>query len=137
MMSRRRKARETALQVLYAVDLSGVSWEVALDETTKRRGSHGEAADYAARLVERAIDSMPTLDEMISNRLENWEFERVSIIDRNILRIALTELMYFPETPTKVIIDEAIEIAHRFSSADAGRFVNGMLDRLAGEVRKD
>jgi N utilization substance protein B len=136
-MSRRRKAREIALQVLYAVDLSGISWKVALDETVERRGSHGEAADYAERVIARAIDSMPTLDEMISGRLENWDFERVSIIDRNILRIALTELIHFPETPTKVIIDEAIEIAHRFSSADAGRFVNGMLDSLAGEVRKD
>lgn len=136
-MSRRRKAREIALQVLYAVDLSGVSWEIALEETIARRSSSGEAADYARKLVERAMDEAPKLDEMISGRLENWEFDRVSIIDRNILRIALTELLHFPETPTKVIIDEAIEIAHRFSSRDAGRFVNGILDRLAGEVRKD
>ncbi len=136
-MSRRRKAREIALQVLYAVDLSGVSWEIALEETIARRSSSGEAADYARKLVERAMDEAPKLDEMISDRLENWEFDRVSIIDRNILRIALTELLHFPETPTKVIIDEAIEIAHRFSSRDAGRFVNGILDRLAGEVRKD
>ena len=136
-MSRRRKAREIALQVLYAVDLSGVSWEISLEETITRRKSSGEAADYARRLVERTVNSAPKLDEMISGRLENWEFDRVSIIDRNILRIALAELLHFPETPTKVIIDEAIEIAHRFSSHDAGRFVNGILDRLAGEVRED
>jgi N utilization substance protein B len=136
-MSRRRKAREIALQVLYAVDLSGVSWEIALEETITRRNSSGEAADYARKLVERVVNAAPKLDEMISGRLENWEFDRVSIIDRNILRIALAELLHFPETPTKVIIDEAIEIAHRFSSRGAGRFVNGILDRLAGEVRED
>jgi N utilization substance protein B len=134
-MSRRRKSREIALQVLYAVDLSGVPWETALEETIARRRSGGEAALYATELVERVVQSFETLDEMISNRLENWEFDRVSIIDRNIIRIALAELLYFPETPTKVILDEAIEIAHRFSSSDAGRFVNGILDRLAGEVR--
>lgn len=136
-MSRRRKAREIALQVLYAVDLSGVPWETALAETIARRRSGGEAADYAVKLVERVVQSSGKLDEMISNRLENWEFDRVSIIDRNIIRIALAELLYFPETPTKVILDEAIEIAHVFSSSDAGRFVNGILDRLAGEVRKE
>jgi N utilization substance protein B len=136
-MSRRRKAREIALQVLYAVDLSGVSWEVALEDTITRRSSGGEAADYARKLLERTVNSTPKLDEMISGRLENWEFDRVSIIDRNILRIALAELVYFPDTPTKVIIDEAIEISRRFSSREAGRFVNGILDRLAGEVRED
>ncbi len=136
-MSRRRKAREMALQVLYAVDLSGESWENALEETITRRNSSGEAADYAGKLVERAMNSAPKLDEMISGRLENWAFNRVSIIDRNILRIALAELLYFPDTPTKVIIDEAIEISRRFSSREAGRFVNGILDRLAGEVRED
>ena len=72
---------------------------------------------------------------MIKGCLENWRFERVSVIDRTILRIALYELAYCPEVPTGVVINEAIEIAHRFSSSKAGNFVNGILDRLAREVR--
>lgn len=134
-MSRRRKARELALQVLYAVEVSGDPWVDVFREGVERRGTSGEAADYARRIVRYACEHRPELDRMIADRLENWAFERVSVVDRNILRIALAELLDALETPTNVILNEAIEIAHRFSSADAGRFVNGILDRLAREVR--
>jgi N utilization substance protein B len=134
-MSKRRKAREIALQVLYAVDVSHVPWEVSLAETLERRKSVGEAAEYAERLIQSVVDKLHDLDKRVSGCLENWEFKRVSLIDRNIIRIALAELLFFPDTPKKVIINEAIELAHKYSSRDAGRFVNGVIDRLAGEVR--
>jgi len=136
-MSRRRKAREIALQALYAVEISGSEWEDVLDDMLKRRNPSDEAAEYARRLVSAVNESRVEIDRMIVECLENWKFERVSVIDRNILRIALAELIHFPEVPAGVIINEAIEIAHRFSSNKAGKFVNGILDRLAGEVRKD
>jgi|APLow6443716910_1056828.scaffolds.fasta_scaffold144021_2 N utilization substance protein B len=136
-MSRRRKAREIALQALYAVEISGSEWEDVLDDMLKRRNPSDEAAEYARRLVSAVNESRVEIDRMIVECLENWKFERVSVIDRNILRIALAELIHFPEVPGGVIINEAIEIAHRFSSNKAGKFVNGILDRLAGEVRKD
>ncbi len=135
-MSKRRKAREIALQTLYASEISGVGWEDTFGDTIERRKPSGEAVEYARRLVFRVIESRNDLDGRISGILENWELERVSVIDRTILCIALAELLYFPRTPTKVIINEAIEVAHRFSSRDAGRFVNGILDRLAREVRR-
>jgi N utilization substance protein B len=136
-MSRRRKAREIALQALYAAEISGSEWQDVLDDMLKRRNPSDEAAEYARRLVSAVNESRGELDRMIVECLENWKFERVSVIDRNILRIALAELIHFPEVPGGVIINEAIEIAHRFSSNKAGKFVNGILDRLAGEVRKD
>ncbi|MCU0638347.1 MAG: transcription antitermination factor NusB [Candidatus Krumholzibacteria bacterium] len=136
-MSRRRKAREIALQALYAAEISGSEWQDVLDDMLKRRNPSDEAAEYARRLVSSVNESRDELDRMIVECLENWKFERVSVIDRNILRIALAELIHFPEVPGGVIINEAIEIAHRFSSNKAGKFVNGILDRLAGEVRKD
>ncbi len=136
-MSRRRKAREIALQALYAAEISGSEWQDVLDDMLKRRNPSDEAAEYARRLVSAVNESRVELDRMIVECLENWKFERVSVIDRNILRIALAELIHFPEVPGGVIINEAIEIAHRFSSNKAGKFVNGILDRLAGEVRKD
>lgn len=136
-MSRRRKAREIALQALYAAEISGSEWQGVLDDMLKRRNPSDEAAEYARRLVSAVNESRVELDRMIVECLENWKFERVSVIDRNILRIALAELIHFPEVPGGVIINEAIEIAHRFSSNKAGKFVNGILDRLAGEVRKD
>lgn len=134
-MSKRRKAREIALQTLYAEEISSDGWEKAFDETVTRRASSDEAVRYARRLVTLVADRPDELDALIAARLENWTLKRVSKIDLIILRIALAELLHCPDVPTNVIINEAIEIAHRFSSSDAGRFVNGILDSLAREVR--
>jgi N utilization substance protein B len=135
-MSRRRKAREIALQTLYAQEVSGTEWKIAFDDNVERRKPSGEVVEYAERLVTNVMAERERLDVMIKDRLENWAIERVSVIDRTILRIALSELLHCPEVPVNVIINEAIEIAQTFSSADAGRFVNGVLDRLAREVRE-
>jgi len=134
-MSRRRKAREIALQTLYAAEVSSADWRAVLRDNVARRKASGEVVEYAERLVMNVIAETAELDERIAKRLENWELRRVSVIDRTILRIALSELVHCPEVPTSVILNEAIEIAERFSSADAGRFVNGVLDVLAREVR--
>jgi N utilization substance protein B len=134
-MSRRRKAREIALQSLYAVYIGDSGWQQALNETVARRKSDGEAVEYARRLVSGVSQSREALDERIAAHLENWKLERVSVVDRIILEIALFELLECPDVPTVVIMDEAIEIAHHFSSEKAGAFVNGILDKLAGEVR--
>ena len=134
-MSRRRKAREIALQTLYAEEVSGADWRAAFRDNVERRKPSEGVVEYAERLVEHVIEEKPQLDERLKRRLQNWELERVSVIDRTILRIALAELIHCPEVPTNVIMDEAIEIAKKFSSADAGKFVNGLLDALAREVR--
>ena len=135
MSSKRRKAREIALQVLYGIAVAPGDWEASLDDAVARRRSSAEAAEYARGIIRHVTEHAEELDERISGRLENWEMKRVALIDRTILRIALAELIFFPETPTKVIINEAIEIAHIYSTKDAGRFVNGLLDGLAAEVR--
>ncbi len=134
-MSRRRKAREIALQTLYAEDISHEGWEKAFRETIERRKSSDEAVRYAKRLVTAVVENRAGLDSLIEGCLENWTLDRVSKIDLIILRIALAELLDCPDVPTSVIINEAIEIARRFSSCDAVRFVNGILDSLAREVR--
>jgi N utilization substance protein B len=134
-VSRRRKAREIALQTLYAQEVSGTDWKTAFEDNVERRKPSDEVVEYAERLVTNVMDEKANLDSLIKNRLENWALERVSIVDRTILRIALSELLHCPEVPANVIMNEAIEIARKFSSADAGRFVNGVLDRLAREVR--
>jgi N utilization substance protein B len=123
-MSRRRKAREIALQTLYAEEVSGADWKAAFRDNVERRKPSEEVVEYAMRLVTNVMDEKA-----------DWALERVSVVDRTILRIALSELLHCPEVPTNVIMDEAIEIAGRFSTADAGRFVNGLLDVLAQEVR--
>lgn len=134
-MTRRRKAREIALQTLYAVELSGEDSTRVLEENAARRGSVGEPVRYAGELIAMVIERREQLDSMIEQKLRNWKLERLALIDLIILRISLVELIYFPSIPRNVIINEAIEIAHKFSSKKAGKFINGILDRISSEVR--
>ncbi len=136
-MSRRRKSREIILQSLYAADISGAGWKDTLEKTVERRGSTDETVEYAEKVMSSIVGSRKEIDSKIEGSLENWRLERVALVDRIILQIAIAELIYCPEVPTGVIINEAIEIAHKFSSEKAGSFVNGILDKLAKELRKD
>jgi len=136
-MSKRRKAREVVLQALYEAEFSEMPATEILERQIERRGSTPETIEYAHALFLRTIEERTHLDEMIKGSLDNWDMERIALIDKNILRFALAELMFFPEIPAKVVINEAIEIAHRFSTSDAGRFINGLLDRFNRDHRKD
>ena len=130
-VGKRRKAREIVLQVLYEAEFSDMSSEDILQEHVRRRSSSEETVSHAKALLGQIQQHRSELDEMIGTGLANWDLERVSLIDKNIIRFALAELLYFPDVPSKVIINEAIEIAHKYSSGDAGKFVNGVLDRFA------
>jgi N utilization substance protein B len=125
------------LQALYEAEFSDRGALEIVDEQIERRGPSDETANHARDLFLKTMEKRPDLDQIIRSVLDNWELERVSLVDRNILRFALAEVLYFPDVPAKVIIDEAIEVAHRYSSDDAGRFVNGLLDRLVREFRKE
>lgn len=125
------------LQALYEAEFSDRKAADIVDEQIGRRTPSDETAEHARHLFLKTMEKRADLDQIIRSVLDNWELERVSLIDRNILRFALAEVLYFPDVPSKVIIDEAIEVAHRYSSEDAGRFVNGLLDRLVREFRKD
>jgi transcription antitermination factor NusB len=136
-MGKRRKAREIVLQALYEAEFSDKPLEDILDEQVARRASGADTAEYAQNLFFKTIENLADLDERIRSSLENWDITRIALVDKNILRFALTEILYFDEIPSKVIINEAIEIAHRYSSYDAGRFINGLLDRFMKEYRGD
>ena len=135
-MGKRRKAREIVLQALYEAEFSESNWEEILSNQTSRRDSRGETVEYARALFSKTLENKEHIDGIIRAALQNWDMERVSLVDRNILRFALCEILFFPEIPSKVIVNEAIEIAHKYSSADAGRFVNGILDRFLKQFRK-
>jgi N utilization substance protein B len=136
-VGKRRKAREIVLQVLYESEFSERSAADILVEQFARRSSGDETEGYARALLDRVSENKASLDTSISEAAANWDLERISIIDRNILRFAMAEVLFFPDVPAKVIINEAIEIAHKFSSGDAGKFVNGILDRFVQEHRQD
>jgi N utilization substance protein B len=134
-MGKRRKAREIVLQSLYEAEFSDLTSEEILENQTGRRSSSGDTVEYARELLSKTLENIDTLDEKIASVLKNWEMNRISLVDKNILRFALAEILFFPHVPSKVIINEAIEIAHKYSSQDAGKFVNGILDRFVRELR--
>ncbi|HET6350425.1 MAG TPA: transcription antitermination factor NusB [Candidatus Krumholzibacteria bacterium] len=136
-MGKRRRARELVLQALYESEFSDRPALQVVDQQIERRGPSDEGADRARDLFLKTMEKRDEIDRIIRSFLEHWDFERLSLIDRNILRFALAEVLYFPDVPSSVIIDEAIEIAHRYSSEEAGRFVNGLVDRFVKEFRRD
>jgi len=134
-MGKRRRARELVLQALYESEFSDRPALQVVDQQIERRGPSEEGADRARDLFLKTVEKREEIDAIIRRFLENWDFERLSLIDRNILRFALAEVLYFPDVPSSVIIDEAIEIANRYSSEEAGRLVNGLVDRAVKEFR--
>lgn len=125
------------LQALYEAEFSERSPHDIVEEQVGRRAPSDETAEYARALFMKTMEKRADLDRVIHSLLENWDPARVSLVDRNILRFALAEVLYFPDVPARVIIDEAIEVAHRYSSEQAGRFVNGLVDKFVKEFRKD
>ena len=136
-VGKRRKAREVVLQALYESEFSDLPWEEVLRGQTDRRASTEETIEYAHELLGKVLDNVSELDDKIEAVLKNWDFERLALVDKNILRFALAEILYCPQVPSRVLINEAIEIANKYSSGEAGKFVNGILDRFVQEYRQD
>ena len=129
-MGIRRKARELALQVLYQIDLTGLEAAPALELFCEHFEVSKKSMPYTRLLVQGVIDNRQELDSLIGSHAENWRPERMSVIDRNILRLALYELRYQNDVPPKVVINEAIEVAKRFGNEESGPFINGILDAI-------
>jgi transcription antitermination protein NusB len=155
---KRRTAREMAVQMLYQSDLGSSplpnifsSFDLAeylareasepdvrrgqpsteeRADSTKRRQRVEEAFEYAQELVRGTIDNQQRIDDLIRSQADNWRLERMPAVDRNILRLAVYEMLHENETPKLVVLDEAIELAKKFGSEQSGRFVNGLLDGL-------
>lgn len=132
-MGRRRKARELALEALYRFEIASDGIDSILEDMFSR-GCDEEVRSYTERLTREAISYLEEIDQIISGVVEHWAFSRIAIVDKNILRFAICELLYFNDVPPKVTIDEAIEIAKKYSTPDSGRFVNGVLDKVAKEA---
>ena len=136
-MKKRRKARELVLQGLYAWEVSGGPVQRVIEDLEKWGGKDAEIQDFARKLLRKTIENKETLDRDVAMIVENWEFERMALLDRLILRMALCELLYFEEIPPKVTINEAIEIAKIYSTFQSGRFVNGILDSLYKKYKSE
>jgi len=124
----RRKARELALQMLFEHDVAGTTPDDMFQRSEDlKKGSEG-IRDFTKRLVSGTLEHRESLDAIISRQADHWRLMRMPIVDRNILRMALFELLYEPDTPRPVVIDEALEIAKRFSTPRSSQFINGILD---------
>jgi N utilization substance protein B len=135
-MGTRRQARESALQMLYQLELSGQD-PANLVESGVLDAAGEDARRFALELVNGVRSGHEAIDELISTHSTNWKLSRMAAVDKNILRIAVFELMSCQEIPTKVTINEAVEIAKKFGSSESGAFVNGILDNIAHELRGD
>jgi transcription antitermination protein NusB len=127
-MGVRRKARELALQMLYENDVSGTAPAEMFGRSEELRKAPQGLRDFTERLVSGTLENREKLDEIISRQADHWRLVRMPVVDRNILRLALFELLHEPTTPRPVIIDEALEIAKRFSTPRSSQFINGILD---------
>ncbi|MCC6501846.1 MAG: transcription antitermination factor NusB [Deltaproteobacteria bacterium] len=130
-MNVRRKARETALQALYKIDISDAAGDDDLELEELAPGT--ESRRYCEMLVRGVKARLAELDAEIEKHSENWTIGRMSVVDRNILRIAAYELFYCSDVPYKVIIDEAVELAKTFGTDESGPFINGIIDRIRKE----
>lgn len=135
-MGSRREAREIALQVLYLNDTCGMSPEAALKSTTLEPTSE-TIIRFSHHLVEGVFSRKDEIDLILSRYIENWDITRIAIVDRNILRLSTFEILTDTQTPISVIINEAIEIAKMYSTADSGKFVNGILDKIKQERKNE
>ncbi|MDR3610844.1 MAG: transcription antitermination factor NusB [Ignavibacteriaceae bacterium] len=131
---KRRIVREKVLQILYAYELNRESLQ-KLTEDVLADVDDSAGKDFAETLVNRVIINQKDLDVKIKERVDNWELGRIALIDRILLRIGLCELLYFPEIPPKVTINEVIEIAKEYSTAGSGKFINGILDAVLSELK--
>jgi N utilization substance protein B len=129
-MTNRRRARESAVQVLYRYDLVNEDYQKTIPETIQRQNLNPESTEYFTRLVKDTFEHLVEIDNCIQNHLKTWKLDRLAIIDRSILRLACCELLFFPDIPPKVSINEAVDIAKRYSDDESGRFVNGVLDAI-------
>jgi transcription antitermination protein NusB len=137
MSLRRRIVRERVLQVLYAFELSQEPIEMIIENIAGDLQKQPESFLFAKRLILKINECSKELDELIRQRVEHWEFNRLAIIDRIILRMSICELLYFEDIPPKVTMNEAIEIARTFSTEKSDKFVNGVLDSILEDLNKD
>ena len=138
-MRKRTKAREFAIQVLYQLDITQDDPDVALDNfwnTQSEEGIDEELKAFTIELVKGTRGNLAAIDAKISGYAANWNLNRMAVVDRNILRMGCCELMFRNDIPPKVAINEAVELAKRYSGIEAGKFVNAILDKVKLEKEK-
>ena len=135
-MGKRRKAREAAIQYHFWRDLQHGETPERIEDFWEFCPATPRVREFAQRLIEGMVAHLDDVDERIKRYCENYEFHRISPVDRNVLRLAIYEMLYRDDIPPVVSIDEAIELAKTFGGGESGRFVNGILDRVKNDLKR-
>jgi transcription antitermination protein NusB len=135
-MGKRRAARQAAVQFHFWRDLHGDGAPEKMDEFWEFCPSPTRVRQFAQPLIDGMIAHLPEIDDRIRKYCENYDFRRISAVDRNVLRLAIYEMLYRDDIPPVVSINEAIELAKTFGGPDSGRFVNGILDRVKDDLKR-
>jgi transcription antitermination factor NusB len=138
-MRRRTKAREYVLQMLYQVDITGSSWQEILKsfwENSNLQENSEELKDFSEQLLKGVSEHIGEIDKKISKYAANWQLDRMAFVDRNIMRLGCFELLFRQDIPPKVAINEAVELAKKYSGSESGKFVNAILDQIKIEKEK-
>lgn len=134
--SKRRIVREKVLQILYAYELNNESLQALSVEILNDINDEADKT-FAKELTRTVLANVEELDKRIIQRVDNWEMNRIALIDKILLRIGICELLYFPDIPPKVSMNESIEIAKDYSTAGSAKFINGILDAVLAEEKKE
>ncbi len=137
-MGQRRRGREYAVQMLYQIDQTdveasevyGTFWDGIADPPDELR-------EFTERLVDGVVERRDEIDRWIDGCTSNWRIDRMPVVDRNVLRLAVHEMASTPDTPAAVVIDEAIEISKKFGSEESGKFINGVLDAIRRRIEAE
>ncbi|HPQ43787.1 MAG TPA: transcription antitermination factor NusB [Syntrophales bacterium] len=133
-MGHRRKAREIALQVLYQIDVSQIDVDEAIELFRDNFGMPQESVDFSTQLITCTREHITEIDDLIKTCSEHWSLERMSTVDKNILRMAVYEFLYCDDIPPKVTLNEAIDIGKHYGSDNSGSFINGILDAMYSKL---
>jgi N utilization substance protein B len=136
-MSARRKARELALKALYAYEISGSEPQQISDDIISSSEIKEEAKRFSRILFGKAVENLEKIDNLIRASVKSWDFSRIALVEKNILRIGICELLFFSETPVAIIINEAVELGKKYGEKDSKSFVNGVLDYMAKALEKE
>ncbi len=129
-MRKRTLARECALKILYRIEISKESVTASLKDFWSVEQVDKEVKDFTNSLVKGTHGNLPRIDEIISKYADNWELKRIAVIDKNVLRMGIFQLLYRDDIPPKVSINEGIDLAKKYGDVDSGKFVNGILDKV-------
>ncbi len=131
----RRIAREKALQILYAFEMNGEGLSLITEGIIADLASEPDR-EFVRKLTSKVVANLKELEDRVLERVNNWEMSRIALIDKLLLRIGIAEILYFPDIPIKVTINEVIDIAKEFSTPNSGKFINGILDAICIDLKE-